>query len=133
MVAIPQDHTFFCGVAIGYRDPGAPVNQFSVARAPLDEAVRWKLHPELLSASDRFSEVPSRLRRALARAIVAGRLDQTTALENPIVREFARGLEDRDYLERHPLGHVGAVIIRSRLGSSPRSNISARRPCCPDL
>lgn len=30
------------------------------------------------------------LRRALARAIVAGRLDQTTALENPIVREFAR-------------------------------------------
>ena len=41
VVAIPQDHTFFCGVAIGYRDPGAPVNQFSVARAPLDEAVRW--------------------------------------------------------------------------------------------
>ncbi|TCJ37183.1 nitroreductase [Parafrankia sp. BMG5.11] len=42
VVAIPQDHTFFCGVAIGYRDPGAPVNQFSVARAPLDEAVRWE-------------------------------------------------------------------------------------------
>ncbi|QDM40253.1 nitroreductase [Altererythrobacter sp. TH136] len=42
VVAVPQDHTFFCGVAIGYRDPGAPVNQFSVARAPLDEAVRWE-------------------------------------------------------------------------------------------
>lgn len=42
MVAIPQDHIFFCGLAIGYRDPDAPVNAFPVARAPLEEAVRWE-------------------------------------------------------------------------------------------
>lgn len=42
MVAIPDDHIFFCGVAIGYRDPDAPVNNFTVARAPLGESVRWE-------------------------------------------------------------------------------------------
>ena len=41
MVDIPDDHIFFCGVAIGYRDPDAPVNNFTVARAPIDEAIRW--------------------------------------------------------------------------------------------
>lgn len=42
VVAIPDDHVFFCGMAIGYRDPDAPVNLFPVARAPLEEAVRWE-------------------------------------------------------------------------------------------
>ncbi|WP_133364902.1 nitroreductase [Qipengyuania sediminis] len=42
VVAIPDDHIFFCGLAIGYRDPDAPVNAFQVARAPLDQAVRWE-------------------------------------------------------------------------------------------
>ena len=42
MVDIPDDHIFFCGMAIGYRDAEAPVNQFGVKRAPLDEAVRWE-------------------------------------------------------------------------------------------
>ncbi|WP_435417137.1 nitroreductase [Parerythrobacter aurantius] len=42
MVDIPDDHIFFCGVAIGYRDPDAPVNNFPVARAPIDESVRWE-------------------------------------------------------------------------------------------
>ncbi|UIP07972.1 nitroreductase [Erythrobacter sp. SDW2] len=42
MVDIPEDHIFFCGVAIGYRDPDAPVNNFTVARAPLSESVRWE-------------------------------------------------------------------------------------------
>ncbi len=42
VVAIPQDHIFFCGVAIGWGDRDAAVNQFPVARAPLDEAVRWE-------------------------------------------------------------------------------------------
>jgi nitroreductase len=42
VVAIPDDHIFFCGMAIGYRDPDAPVNCFPVARAPLNEAVRWE-------------------------------------------------------------------------------------------
>lgn len=41
VVAIPDDHIFFCGLAIGYRDAAAPVNQFPVARAPLDEVIRW--------------------------------------------------------------------------------------------
>lgn len=40
-VEIPDDHIFFCGMAIGYRDPEAPVNQFGVARAKLDECVTW--------------------------------------------------------------------------------------------
>ena len=40
-VSIPDDHIFFCGMAIGYRDPDAPVNIFDVARAPLSEAVDW--------------------------------------------------------------------------------------------
>lgn len=42
VVAIPEDHTFFCGLAIGWGDREAPVNKFPVARAPLDEAVRWE-------------------------------------------------------------------------------------------
>ena len=41
IVSIPEDHIFFCGMAIGYRDPQAPVNNFPVKRAPLDEAIRW--------------------------------------------------------------------------------------------
>lgn len=41
VVDIPEDHIFFCGVAIGYRDPDAPVNRFDVARAPLGEAIQW--------------------------------------------------------------------------------------------
>ena len=42
MVEIPADHTFFCGMAIGYRDPEAPVNRFEVQRAPLEETTRWE-------------------------------------------------------------------------------------------
>ncbi|MBA4164609.1 MAG: nitroreductase family protein [Erythrobacter sp.] len=41
-VDIPQDHIFFCGMAIGYRDPDAPVNNFAVPRALLDEVIRWE-------------------------------------------------------------------------------------------
>lgn len=39
---IPDDHIFFCGLGVGWRDPDAPVNQFPVPRAPLDEAIRWE-------------------------------------------------------------------------------------------
>lgn len=42
VVDIPSDHIFFCGVSIGYRDLAAPVNAFPVARAPLEESVRWE-------------------------------------------------------------------------------------------
>ncbi|MFN3553657.1 MAG: nitroreductase [Novosphingobium meiothermophilum] len=40
-VPIPQDHIFFCGLAIGWRDPDAPVNTFAVPRAPLTEAITF--------------------------------------------------------------------------------------------
>jgi nitroreductase len=39
---IADDHIFFCGVAIGFRDPDAPVNLFEVPRAPLDQVVRFE-------------------------------------------------------------------------------------------
>ena len=42
MVDIPEDHIFFCGMAIGYRDTEAPVNNFDVKRAGTDESVRWE-------------------------------------------------------------------------------------------
>ena len=35
-------YMFFCGMAIGYRDPDAAVNNFPVARAPLGEVVSWE-------------------------------------------------------------------------------------------
>ena len=41
-VDIPDDHIFFCGMAIGWGDRAHAVNQFPVARAELDEAVRWQ-------------------------------------------------------------------------------------------
>ena len=41
-VAIPDDHIFFTGMAIGWRDPDAAVNRFPVPRAPIDEAVRFE-------------------------------------------------------------------------------------------
>jgi nitroreductase len=39
---IPEDHIFFCGLAIGYRDTQAAVNQFDVARVGLDAAIEWR-------------------------------------------------------------------------------------------
>jgi nitroreductase len=40
-VPIPDDHIFFCGLAIGRRDPAAPVNTFAVPRAPLGESIQF--------------------------------------------------------------------------------------------
>jgi nitroreductase len=42
VVDIPEDHIFFCGVAIGWRDAEAAVNRFPVPRVPVDQAVRWE-------------------------------------------------------------------------------------------
>ena len=42
VVDIPEDHIFFCGMAIGYRDPDAPVNVFDVKRVRLEDSVRWE-------------------------------------------------------------------------------------------
>ena len=41
-VDIPEDHTFFCGMAIGWGDRAHAVNQFPVARADLTEVMRWE-------------------------------------------------------------------------------------------
>ena len=41
-VDIPDDHIFFCGMAIGWGDREHAVNTFPVARAPLAEVVRWE-------------------------------------------------------------------------------------------
>ncbi|WP_353229247.1 nitroreductase [Novosphingobium sp.] len=41
VVPIPDDHIFFCGLAIGHRDPAAAINTFAVERAPLDDAVTF--------------------------------------------------------------------------------------------
>ena len=41
-VDIPDDHIFFCGLAIGHGDRSQLINQFPVPRAPLDEVVRWE-------------------------------------------------------------------------------------------
>ncbi len=41
-IDIPDDHIFFCGMGVGWRDPNAPVNNFPVPRAPLDEVIRWE-------------------------------------------------------------------------------------------
>lgn len=36
-----ETHIFFCGIAIGYRDPDPPVNNFDRERIPLEEQVRF--------------------------------------------------------------------------------------------
>lgn len=36
-----ETHILFCGLAIGYRDPEAPVNTFERPRVPLDDQVRF--------------------------------------------------------------------------------------------
>ena len=36
-----ESHILFCGMAIGWQDPAAPLNHFDRTRAPLDEVVRF--------------------------------------------------------------------------------------------
>jgi nitroreductase len=38
---IPPEHMLFCGMALGYRDPDAPVNRLRSERAPLAEFTRF--------------------------------------------------------------------------------------------
>jgi nitroreductase len=40
-IGLDDEHIVWTGLAIGYRDPDAPVNLFDVPRAPVDEVVRW--------------------------------------------------------------------------------------------
>ncbi len=40
-IGLDDEQIIYCGLAIGYRDADAAVNQFAVARAPIDEVVTW--------------------------------------------------------------------------------------------
>lgn len=42
LLDIDDEHIFFCGMAIGYRDQQAPVNNFGVPRVEIDQAIRWE-------------------------------------------------------------------------------------------
>lgn len=38
---IPSDHSIICGIALGYADWSAPINQYRTAREPLENFVHW--------------------------------------------------------------------------------------------
>jgi nitroreductase len=40
-LGLPDDHMLFCGIAIGWADREAPVNNFARERVPLDEQVTF--------------------------------------------------------------------------------------------
>ena len=42
LLGIDDDHIFFCGMAIGHRDPDAPINKFDVPRVPIREAIEFR-------------------------------------------------------------------------------------------
>jgi len=42
LLGIDDDHIFFCGMAIGYRDPDAPINNFEVSRIPIGDAIEFR-------------------------------------------------------------------------------------------
>ena len=42
LLGIDDDHIFFCGMAIGYRDPDAPINNFAVPRVPIGNAIQFR-------------------------------------------------------------------------------------------
>lgn len=61
----------------------------------LDEAVRWKLHPELLATSERFSQVPACVRGALASLLGVGEEDAVVLTNGAFygLHLLANGLE----------------------------------------
>ena len=42
LLGIDDDHIFFCGMAIGHRDPDAPINNFNVSRIPIGDAIEFR-------------------------------------------------------------------------------------------
>ena len=42
LLDIDDEHIFFCGMAIGYRDPDAPINNFDVPRVPISDAIEFR-------------------------------------------------------------------------------------------
>ena len=42
LLNIDDEHIFFCGMAIGYRDADDPINNFDRPRSPVSDVVRWE-------------------------------------------------------------------------------------------
>ena len=42
LLGISDDYIFFTGMAVGYRNPDAPVNAFTVPRVAIDEAIQFR-------------------------------------------------------------------------------------------
>jgi nitroreductase len=42
LLGISDDYIFFCGMAIGHRDPDAPINNFEVSRVPISDAIEFR-------------------------------------------------------------------------------------------
>jgi nitroreductase len=42
LLGIDDDHIFFCGMAIGYRDSEHPINKFAVPRVPIEQAIDFR-------------------------------------------------------------------------------------------
>ncbi len=42
LLNIDDDHIFFCGMAIGYRDADHPINNFERPRTPVSDVVKWE-------------------------------------------------------------------------------------------
>ncbi|MEP3723661.1 MAG: nitroreductase family protein, partial [Parasphingorhabdus sp.] len=42
LLDLGDDYIFFCGMAIGYRDPDAPINSFEVPRVAIDDAIKLR-------------------------------------------------------------------------------------------
>lgn len=42
-LGLPEEQMFYCGMAIGYADPDAPVNQWRSERAPLQDIARFHI------------------------------------------------------------------------------------------
>ena len=42
LLNVGDDHIFFCGMAIGYRDESDPINNFERPRAPVSDVVDWR-------------------------------------------------------------------------------------------
>lgn len=42
LLGIGDDYIFFCGMAIGHRDPEAPINNFNVPRVAISDAIEFR-------------------------------------------------------------------------------------------